>query len=200
MAEEFDIMKPISADLDIGSTMFDTPKPVAQQNSTTGMSGVSADLDIGSTMFDNTQQMPPKQYTPPRDNGKYNPDYGYLTAAEAEFISDISDKPKEYSSGDDAAAAAGSDDDSTPLERAIDELNSMGAATGGAAAPPPRTVEMKPYNMPQNSDSTDAQKLKVVVNGSPASGMIKAVAISIFIVSAIFIISVFIMISTFNMN
>ena len=55
--EEFDIMKPISADLDIGTTMFDKPKNTAKPSGDDFFtSPVSSDLDIGTTMFDEPSQ------------------------------------------------------------------------------------------------------------------------------------------------
>ncbi|MBE6902467.1 MAG: hypothetical protein E7478_08320, partial [Ruminococcaceae bacterium] len=74
MAEEFDIMKPISADLDIGMTMFDRPQ-------------------VNDKKEDAKEQSAPKAYAPPADDGVYNADYGYLTAEEAEFVSDMRDEP-----------------------------------------------------------------------------------------------------------
>ncbi len=58
--EEFDIMKPISADLDIGTTMFDKPKDSASSKTLNDIfsGGVSTDLDIGTTMFDSPLSEP----------------------------------------------------------------------------------------------------------------------------------------------
>lgn len=55
--EEFDIMKPISADLDIGTTMFDEPQNTTSSSINDIISSpVSSDLDIGVTMFDDSTQ------------------------------------------------------------------------------------------------------------------------------------------------
>ena len=55
--EEFDIMKPISADLDIGTTMFDVPEESSSEPDVFS-SPVSAQLDIGTSMFDSTATEP----------------------------------------------------------------------------------------------------------------------------------------------
>lgn len=122
MAEEFDIMKPISADLDIGMTMFDRPQ-------------------VNDKKEDAKEQSAPKAYAPPADDGVYNADYGYLTAEEAEFVSDMRDEPDGVgkvgaSAGTYAAGPVTAARGDSPLEKALaeleEELNDSNASAAGS--------------------------------------------------------------------
>ena len=195
MAEEFDIMKPISADLDIGTTMFDEPKQ--GQPSVFTAAAASPQTDISAA-----QSVPvEKQYTPPDDDGVYNADYGYLTAQEADFISDISednDGAGVASSsglfGPVSAAACSSD---SPLEKAIAELESCteGKAPASAAGvQQPENTPLQPYNDRKN---IRAGSFTIRSGDSNSSGVDKAVTV-FKIVSMIFrIIFVLIFVSVF---
>lgn len=172
MAEEFDIMKPISADLDIGSTMFDKP----QQGQKPVFSGAAASVQTSSAAVPQNTA-PEKQYAPPKDDGVYNADYGYLTAQEAEFISDISEdrtpvgRASESNLFGPVSAAACSSD--SPLDRAIAELESMNS---GAKPQPPQAVQtpsvqnmpLQPYQDRQSIANTE-EKVK--------SGVVKTVKV-----------------------
>ena len=114
MAEEFDIMKPISAELDIGTTMFDKPK--------------AADAAEAAC-------------APPEDDGVYNADFGYLTAEEAALVSDISDAPEAVGIKAGAAVCgpvSAAPSDISPLDRALaeleEELSGAAASDAGSSA------------------------------------------------------------------
>lgn len=163
MADEFDIMKPISSELDIGQTMFDKPSDRSAASATQGQSAAP----------------PPKPYTPPKDDGVYHAQYGYLTEEEAAVLDDslppsLSDSDK-ISASDSVMTAAGASSD--PRTTVITDFDEYSTPTGSAAAPPP------------SSASFGGQRLTVQpTKGNAASGFPKAVKIAMTVLGIFFLI------------
>ena len=162
MAEEFDIMKPISTDLDIGKTMFDEPDVLEQ------LSDAAA--------------AEPVVFEPPEDNGVYNAAFGYLTAEEADFVAEISEEPEIESAATDIKGPVSADEPDTPLERALAELDELIEEKRAENGTSPT------YTTPAIPSHTDEDSMfKVQINGRQASDRSKVL---VFIVVCVVVITI----------
>lgn len=163
MADNFDIMKPISSDLDIGSTMFDA----SQQSSVQAQAVAAAP-------------------TPSKDKGVYHVDYGYLTPQELAALSLIPNEVVTSKAFDGVSGAVGSSSslEKSPLDRAISELNALRvqhttAAAGSSASI--RAAQSVAKRGGDNAGSTD--KSAAVIKG--IGGSVKLIRIVFLVIFAI---------------
>ena len=152
MSDEFDIMKPISADLDIGGSMFDKPADKAPS----------------------TSAPQAKPYTPPSDSGVYHAQYGYLTEVEAAVLDesnvDFRDDNDKISASESVMTAAGASSD--PRSTVITDFDEYSTPSRNIAAAPPPTssyngqrMSVKPAQAKKASGFPKAVKIIVTVMG-----------------------------------
>lgn len=149
MPEEFDIMKPISTDLDIGGTMFDTGQE--------------------------ERQVQKNVYTPPKDDGVYHAEFGYLTREEAALLAEDGEDERQVVTSeafDGVGAAVGCS--STSRGSAVS--NSGSQSVGAAAA----VSRQSASQAEKKGDLID--RLPVRMNGKPVESRTgKLVLIIVFI-------------------
>lgn len=174
MSEEFDIMKPISLDLDIGTTMFDTPKK-EDDRSKTQVSLQQPD-DDKNVKADTT---PVAEYKKPVRSGVDDVDYGYLTEEEAEFMNSLDERPEEQQKVPPDGPVAAPEMDNA-LGRALAELQELHNETQTKVV----SVQDKAPVMEENDEMLS--KMTVRVKGNDVNNRSAGLAIAMTVAFILF--------------